>query len=403
MIACSPALRLGLAQMIAWGTSYYLIGGFGSAIAAELGWSQNLVYGGFGLALLVMGLTSGTTGRLIDVYGGRRVMGAGAVLNALGCAALASCHGVALYVAAWTCLGVAMRLTLYDAAFAALARAGGPQARRPMAQITLLGGLASTTFWPLGAVLTTHLGWRGALWVFAGLALLCIPLNAALSDRRYGEDAPAGSDRRPLPEPLASAGREATVAAVLFASLAATTNVLNAAMSSHMIAILAGLGLTASASVWVGALRGVGQSAARALEVVFQARTDPLTLNLSAMAMIVASFASGLLGGQTSLASIGFAFLYGAGNGLITITRGALPLVLFDHRSYGAVVGRLLAPSFILSAAAPLAFAFIPERFGPAGALYLSLALAISGLAAALALKLRFGARGRARAAARSP
>ena len=52
-------------------------------------------------------------------------------------------------------LGVGMRLTLYEAAFAALARIGGPEARRPMSQITLLGGLASTVFWPIGHALAS--------------------------------------------------------------------------------------------------------------------------------------------------------------------------------------------------------------------------------------------------------
>ena len=41
--------------------------------------------------------------------------------------------------------------------------------------------------------------------------------------------------------------------------------------------------------------------------------------------------------------------LYGACNGLLTIARGTLPLALFDYRSYGAVVGGLLIPSFLLT------------------------------------------------------
>ena len=51
---------------------------------------------------------------------------------------------------------------------------GGPKAQRPIAQITLLGGLASTIFWPLGHLLAEHLGWRGALLAYAGIALLTL-------------------------------------------------------------------------------------------------------------------------------------------------------------------------------------------------------------------------------------
>jgi MFS family permease len=76
-------------------------------------------------------------GRAIDRRGGRPVMTAGSVLTALGCLGLALSRGPLAYYAAWACLGLAMRMTLYDAAFAALARIGGGTARRPISQITL--------------------------------------------------------------------------------------------------------------------------------------------------------------------------------------------------------------------------------------------------------------------------
>jgi MFS family permease len=163
LIASRTVVFLGISQLICWGTTYYLIGGFGGMIAAETGWSRDLVYGGFSAALLVMGFVSPLTGRLIDAYGGRSVMVAGSLLSALGCTGVALSHSLTLYYASWLCLGFAMRFTLYDAAFAALARIGGPYAKGPMSQITLFGGLASTTFWPLGHALASQLGWRGAV------------------------------------------------------------------------------------------------------------------------------------------------------------------------------------------------------------------------------------------------
>jgi hypothetical protein len=98
-----------------------------------------------------------------------------------------------------------------------------------------------------------------------------------------------------------------------------------------------------------------------------------------------------LFSGRSEIAAIAFAFLYGAGNGILTITRGTLPLALFDARSYGALVGRLIAPSFVLSTIAPVVYAFVIERTGPSGALWLSTAVAVLVLIAALALTLRFG------------
>ncbi|HAR12564.1 MAG TPA: MFS transporter, partial [Bradyrhizobium sp.] len=126
-------------------------------------------------------------------------------------------------------------------------------------------------------------------------------------------------------------------------------------------------------------------------EVLFGARLDPLALNLMACLIMPLSFIAGLFSGSSKEMAIAFALLYGACNGILTITRGTLPLVLFDHRSYGTLVGRLIVPSFILPAAAPLAYAIVIDRFGDASALYLSTGLALTTLVAAAMLKLLFG------------
>ena len=388
LIVRRTVLCLGLSQLICWGITYYLIGALGELIAADLGWSRSLVYGGFSAALLTMGVSSPLVGRMIDRHGGRRVMVAGSGLIALGCAGLALVQDFWAYYAAWALLGVAMRCTLYDAAFAALARIGGPGARRPIAQITLLGGLASTVFWPIGHVLAEHLGWRGAVFAYAGFALLTVPLHLAIPDARYG-DRPAGE--APARPHRAQSRPDRLLAGGLYALVVTLTNVLNSGMSAHMIGILSGLGLAASAAVWVGTLRGIGQSSARLCEVFFGGRWHPLTLNLGAALVLPVGFAAGLWSGHALAAAIAFALLYGAGNGLMTITRGTLPLVLFDHRTYGALVGRLLVPSFLLSAVSPLGYALAIERLGEASALWLSILIAATTLAAAIALRVRFG------------
>jgi hypothetical protein len=382
---------LGLSQLVGWGISYYLIGGFGDLMVADLGWSRSLIYGGFSASLVVMGLTSQLTGRLIDRHGGRPVMVAGSCLIALGCLALSLAHNVVAYYAAWLVLGLAMRLSLYEAAFAALARIGGPEARRPISQITLLGGLASTAFWPIGDQLAAHFGWRGAVMAYAAIALATIPLHLAIPATRHlyarPQAGPAGEPRR------VNGGRDRLLAGILYATSAALANFLNSGMSAHMIGILAGLGLASGLAVWIATLRGIGQSAARLCEILFGRRLDPLDLNVGASLALPVCFVASFYAGTSIPAAIIFALVYGAGNGLMTITRGTLPLVLFEPHEYGSVVGRLLAPSFLLSAAAPLAYASLVESFGERAALYLSLGLASAVFACALALRLRFARR----------
>jgi predicted MFS family arabinose efflux permease len=345
------------------------------------------VYGGLTAALIVMGVSSPVTGWMIDRYGGRRVMTAGSILIAVGCVGIAVAHGLPVYYAAWTCIGLAMRLTLYEAAFAALVRIGGPDARRPISQITLVGGL-STIFWPIGQALAEHLGWRGALLAYAAFALLTIPLHLAIPDTRYSEVHGEQPDSRRAP--LAQSPRDRFVAGSLYAVIATLANFLNTGISPHFISMLTGFGLAASISVWISTLRGIGQLSARVCEIFFGRGMHPLTLNLLGVIVLPFCFAAGLLSGQFVVAAIFLAFFSGAGNGIVAITRGTMPLVLFDHRTYGAFTGRLLVPSFVLSAVAPIAYAFVIERFGESGALYLSIVVASITLIAAVALKVIF-------------
>lgn len=388
MITHVTTFCLGLSQLICWGVSFYLIGALGESIVADTGWSDAFVYGGFSAALVVMGLVSPLVGRAVDRHGGRPVMAIGSVLIANGCIALALAHHPAVYYGAWMLLGIAMRMTLYDAAFASLARIAGPDARRSISQITLLGGLASTAFWPIGHFLADAVGWRGAALAYALFALLTVPLHVTIPGTRY--TAP------PKPAPADGSARQAdrrqsqVLAGALYALIVTLTAFLNSGLSAHMIGILAGLGLSPALAVWIATLRGVGQTTARICEIVFGKRLHPLTLGVVSTSILAFSFAAGLLSGQHSSAAIAFALLFGVGNGLVTIVRGTLPLVLFEPQVYGALVGRLLVPSFFLSAFGPVAYALLIERFGDYAALILSLVLGVIVLAAAAMLRLRF-------------
>ena len=382
MISRRTILCLGAAQLVAWGTSYYLIGVFGEHIAGATGWSRSFTYGGFSIGLLVMGLVSSWAGRAVDRHGGLPVLASGSLLNAAGCLALACTHHPVVYCLAWIVLGLSMRLTLYDAAFAALARIGGAGARRAMAQITLLGGLASTTFWPLGNALIEGLGWRGALIAYAAISLAAIPLYLGLSAPRERNGKPEAA----MTAAAEPSGKTDRISGWLYAAIMALVAFLNSGMSAHMIGILAGLGLGAATAVWVASLRGIGQTTARACDVAFGAGLSPLTLNLIATLLLVAGFMIIPVAGTGMMQAILFALAFGAGNGLMSITRGTLPLILIDPAQYGSVTGRLLVPSFVLSAAAPLVLGLLIEAYGPGAAIGSCLALVLLVLALTLAL-----------------
>jgi hypothetical protein len=183
------------------------------------------------------------------------------------------------------------------------------------------------------------------------------------------------------------------VEAALFATIMALVAFLNSAMSSHMIVMLTGLGMGLATAVTVSTLRGVGQTAGRLCELVFGKGLHPLQLNVLATGLIPLGFLALAVGGDSFVTGAIFAIVYGVGNGVATITRGSVPLVLFGVAKYGALVGRLLVPSFILSAAAPLVYAEVAARFGAVATVHLSLLTSAGALAASVTLYLIVGRR----------
>jgi MFS family permease len=77
---------------------------------------------------------------------------------------------IALFLA-WSVAGVAMAMTMYDAAFATLSQHSGPRYRKALTALTLMGGLASTAFWPASLKGLEWFGWRDTLLIFAALEI----------------------------------------------------------------------------------------------------------------------------------------------------------------------------------------------------------------------------------------
>ncbi|MGH6894051.1 MAG: MFS transporter, partial [Dongiaceae bacterium] len=177
--AKSPSPRivigaLGVAQILAWGSSYYLPAVLAGPIARDTGWPIAWVIGGLSLGLLVAGLISPFVGRRIQTQGGRQVLAASALLLAAGLSVLSLAPNLAIYLAGWVIIGLGMGCGLYDAAFSTLGQIYGDRARRAIAALTLFGGLASTVCWPLSAYLVSELGWRGACASYALIHLVIV-------------------------------------------------------------------------------------------------------------------------------------------------------------------------------------------------------------------------------------
>lgn len=385
-------VALGVTQTIAWASSTYLPAILAAPIATDLGIARSTVFGAFSLSLVVMALAGPAAGRAIDKHGGRRVLVISNFVLAAGLGLLASTTNVTLLMAAWCVIGAGMALGLYDAAFATLVRLHGHGARGPITGITLIAGFASTVGWPLTTYLSAHFGWRACCmsWVVIHLLialplnLLCIPKSVP-APRQKAEPDVAKSATAATGAPAQSALRTSILLAIFFAATAFVTS----AMAAHLPGLLVATGVTTAVAVTAGALLGPAQVAARIAEfsIAHRMRIHPLITARFAAALhpVGAAFVAVLFG--LPAGAFGFAVLHGAGNGMITISKGTLPLALFGPVGYGERTGVLSVAARGMQAVAPFTFGLVLETFGAGAALELSATLSLIALAALLGLR----------------
>lgn len=350
---------LGCAQILAWGSSYYLIAVLAKPIASATGWSLEWIIGGLSCGFLVSGLVSPRVGGLIERFGGRPVLAASAVILSLGLLLLGLAPNIPAYVLAWLILGVGMGAGLYDPAFATLGRLYGEQARSAITMTTLYGGFASTVCWPLSAFLVEQVGWRSACLVYAAI-LLCVVLPL------YWFGLPREEHAAPPPKP-AKGQKPVTLAPRLrlaFWLLALNLTLASVVMtvvSVHMLTLLQTRGIELAAAVGLGALIGPAQVGARIVEMLFGRTRHPVWTLLTST--ILAAAGLGLIFGDPAMVAAGL-ILYGSGSGIRSIARGTVPLALFGRDGYASLMGRLAMPTLIAQAAAPSAGALLLSNLG---------------------------------------
>ncbi|MFK0690494.1 MFS transporter [Mesorhizobium sp. IMUNJ 23033] len=374
---------LGLTQIMAWGSSYYLPAVIAPKVAAETGWPLAWVVGGLSLGLLVAGLISPRVGSSIERHGGRNVLAFSAVCIGAGQIGLAAAPTLAAYVGAWLVIGLGMGAGLYDAAFATLGRLYGHSARSAITTLTLFGGFASTVCWPISAFLMAEIGWRGACLVYAAVQLLvALPLYLTLLPRGVplrGSRTEAEGNAKPAP-----VGDPSLALMIVLAATITLAAVISSTMSVHLLAILQASGLALAAAVGLGALVGPFQVTARAIEMMIARYHHPIWTKLASASFVAIGISALWIGMPAVPVALGF---YGAGIGLESIARGTLPLALFGPSGYAKLMGRLAMPSLIAQAAAPSMGAVLMQWMGAQGT------LAVLGGLALLNVVLAFGLR----------
>lgn len=373
---------LGLTQIMAWGSSYYLPAVIAPAVAADTGWPLTWVVGGLSLGLLVAGLISPHVGSSIERHGGRNVLAFSAACIGLGQIGLAVAPSLAVYIAAWLVIGLGMGAGLYDAAFATLGRLYGHSARSAITTLSLFGGLASTVCWPISAFLMGQTGWRGTCLIYASVQLVfALPLYLSMLPRRVPQQShESQSITTPGSVPVRPPSMPIMIVLAATLTLAA---VISSTVSVHLLTILQATGLTLAAAVGLGAMVGPAQVSARAVEMMIARFHHPIWTKFASVSFVAIGLAA--LWAGVPVVAVALAF-YGAGIGLETIARGTLPLALFGATGYAKLMGRLAMPSLIMQAAAPSMGALLLERAGAHGTLAVLCGLALLNVALACTL-----------------
>ncbi|WP_059414348.1 MFS transporter [Cupriavidus basilensis] len=354
----SVIARLGVAQTVAWGSTYYLPAMLATPMAKDLGVSTPTIFAAFSVALVVSALLGPTAGRLIDRTGGldrtggRSVLVATSLVFAIGLAGLGLAQGAVGLFAAWVILGIGMGAGLYEAAFATLVALYGNRSRGAITGITLIAGFASTVGWPLSTFMEAHIGWRGACLSWAalhltlGLALnLSMPQVAAKATASSKATSLTGAD---LTHPADEHSQRRASYALAF--VFAATWFISTAMTAHLPRLLQAGGASLATAVMVGALLGPAQVGARMLEFGLLRKVHPLlSARIAATLHPTGALAFGLIGAP---AAVLFGVLHGAGNGILTIAKGTLPLVIFGPGGYGHRQGILMVPARVAQAIA---------------------------------------------------
>jgi hypothetical protein len=264
-----------------------------------------------------------------------------------------------------------------------LTRLYGLDARAAITGITLFAGFASTIGWPVSAFMLQHYGWREACFLWAALNFfICAPANWLLIPTAPAEPPIRAAESAALASPIEFQRGAMLTLAFFFAA----TRFVSGALAAHLPRLLEGAGATAVAAIAAGALVGPAQVGARLFEFGILRKFHPL------IPARVAALLNPL--GSVGLAALGpagitfFAVLHGAGNGMLTIASGTLPLALFGPTGYGKRTGILAVPTRIAESAAPLLFGLLIDRIGTA-AIAVSAGLCLAACVSLFALRSR--------------
>jgi MFS family permease len=352
---------IGAGQLVNWGILYFAFSVLMIPLEEAFAAPRWLVAGAFSFGLLVSAGAAPIVGRLTDRGHGPAVMRAGGLLAAGLLIVWTMVPTLWMTYVIWGALGLCMAAILYEPVFAIVGKAfADPDGRlRAIATVTVMGGLASTAFLPGTQALVIRLGWRGAVVVLAiGLAVSSLMVSQiAFRDLAWSarslRDA-LTENQPPAAVPLTGLSRLALIFAISI--------VVNAAVSSNLVAALIDRGLTPTLAATVAGTFGIMQLPGRLLMTNRSFTPHPLRLLLFSFAMQIVGLIVLMVHGAAAM-WIGV-ILFASGAGLTTLARPFLVLHAYGAEKAGYANGVIARSQQLARAAGPVAAAAMAGMAG---------------------------------------
>lgn len=368
---------LGIAQICSWGSLYYSFALVAEAMRLDLGWSKTEIYGAATVGLACAGLAAYPVGAAIDRGQGRFVMAGASVAAGLLLVAWSQVSSLLAFYATFAAIGFLHAATLYEPAFAVIARRVGPgNARRGITALTLWGGFASTVFIPLIQVLIDEFGWRGALSILGAInVVLCGGLYFLAIDPARDHSLPVREPHEAAPLSGRAAVKWALRRPVFWALVVSLVSYAAAfsALTFHLYPLLLERDLDTAGVVAVLAVIGPAQVGGRILIWFFAPHAPVRSVGSMVVIVFPLAVAGFALAPPEVLIIAVIAACYGAANGMLTIVRGLAVPEMVSREAYGAINGALVAPMNVMQAVAPLLAAWIWSATGGYDAVLLAI------------------------------
>lgn len=328
-----PLNALGFLTVVAYGTWFYGFGVLFTNLSNFHGVSASTLGITFGVANLISGVGAVATGRRLDVFGPRAVLGVIGPLGAVIYGASSFATGttfLATYALGGGLIGAA---GFYSFTQPLAVRVAKTDAARAITRLTIWGAFSSPIMIPLTEILRANYGWQTAVRLPAALTAIAFLVAAAVCRVEVATNEKESSSLiRSLRGALSDVRLRLFAAAAFLSSVAVST------LLVFQVPTMTSAGVSTAAAALLASLRGLMQLAGRIPLLAAINRFSAPRLIVIARVLLGISALFLLGSGNIALALI-YIVLAGVTIGALSALDGVVAREIVQPQVFGTVMG----------------------------------------------------------------